>query len=363
MVLPPDARPNMFVVVPDAIARQEALAALARDLVGKGYFCAAAIDNDDKVLPLVAEVALPSEAAAWIFATHGLREHDDILAARNASVLIKFARLLRRHGVSAHILSDRIWSTRAGWHLGDRFRAEADRNLELRPDERYVADLTSNAVRSTIWLIDRKGELLIRKSFSRHFPSYLANELAARRRFGDTRIVEICEAEDNVLYMPFVDGCKAWDQRLFSFCRRDHARAVREFLAYINREGYSMVDINPSAFLFDGRGDLKVVDFEFFLATRPAADFGSSCDHSGQFSVPGLPKKNGWVRYWYDAVGGPWDKIERMSIARYRTRLLVHLLCYRLPVRVAHTLEQAVKAAFNQGRRVIGLDMLGQFRT
>lgn len=360
----PHVGPNVFVVLPAAIAAPERLAEMVLDLMGKGYICAAAVTSAEACSPALEMVATgaapPTTAPAWIFTTHEIAQDDDILAARHADVLVKFARILRRHGVRARILGAQAYSDLVGWRIGDYFRAEPDRDLTLAPGERFVADFTSNAVRSTIWLIERDGDLVIRKAFSRHYPGFLDNEMAARATFGDPRIVEIRERRGDVLYMPFIRGSKAWDGRLFSFCRRDRARAVRDFLAHINRAGYSMVDVNPSAFLFDQRDGLKVVDFEFFLATRPAEDFTTSCDHTGDFDKPGLPKKNGWVRYWYDAVGGSWERIERMSDLGYRAHLLLHLVAYRLPVRAGRALEQGGKIALNRVRRMIGLKRTGQ---
>lgn len=349
----------MYAIVPDAIAATTDFSVLWSRLREKGHICVAWIASDETLILNADTVKPPTGTVGWIMTTHALSGDNDILSPRNAGTLIRIAAILRSSGVRARILNSAIWESQHGWKLGERICHQPDRDLELRLGERFIVDLTSNAVRSTIWLVERDGGLYIRKAFSRNFRGFLENELAARRIFGDERIVEISEQQGEVLYMPFIHGSTAWDGRLFSFCDRERVRAVRAFLADLNRTGHSMVDINPSAFLFDSRGELKVVDFEFFVASRPASDFRLSCDYSGEFNTQRTPKKNGWKRYWYDAIGGRWEKIERMSSTRYRVHLLLHLISYRVPIRAARSLEQTGKLLVNRARRIAGLKFTG----
>ncbi|MCB1506213.1 MAG: hypothetical protein KDJ47_14640 [Hyphomicrobiaceae bacterium] len=359
MISKPHSQPGMFAIIPEAITFAADFAKLWAHLKEKGNICAAWIDADDTVIPIDATATPPANAAAWIIVTHALRRNQDILSSCNAGILVKVAAILRGNGVSARIVSDSVWEAQRGWKIADRFHPEPDRDLELRSGERFIADLTSNAVRSSIWLIERDGELCIRKAFSRYYPGFLENELAARRVMGDKRVVEISEQRGDVLYMPFIRGSMAWDGRLLSFCQRDHVRAVRAFLTDLNRIGYSMVDINPSAFLFDRDGALRVVDFEFFVASQPATDFLLSNDYSGKFDTKRAPKKNGWARYWHDAIGGRWEQIEQMSQPRYRAHLMFHLVSYRVPVRVGRWLERSGKLVANRVRRIAGLRFVG----
>ncbi|MGE3769636.1 MAG: hypothetical protein AB7G06_01655 [Bdellovibrionales bacterium] len=222
---------------------------------------------------------------------------------------------------------------------------QGDRDLRLRPGDEFIADLSSNRARSSVWVIRRNGQKLLRKAFNAGSIAFVEREVLARSIIKDTRMAPIVLREGNVLYMPFYQTGYVWREGLLNFYPRPKAAQIFDFLGAINRQGYSMIDINPSAFLWDETGALRVVDFEFFTQTRVADDLRKSVDFIGDVGHLPAPAKNGYKRYWYDPLGGPWPRIMEYNKG---TRLVVkalHLLFYRLPRRAAKTLDRARKSA------------------
>lgn len=341
----PIVSPFVFVVVPTHPDWAKRADALNSALAAKGFAAVGAPNLNSQ----------GSGREVVFYSTYSLAPDDDFLSARNAILLGRFANLVRAHELTADILGRGLFFAEAS--AGNSVYVAPDRDLLLAHDEEFVADLSSNRVRSTIWLVRRSGSLVVRKALSSDYVSFADCEMAARTLLNDERVVPILERRGNVLYMPFVTGCAPVRPGLLSFCRRERASEVFDFLGHVNRLGYSMVDINPSSFMFED-GKLRVLDFEFFRPTRPASSFLDSADYTGNFDEFGSmrrPAKNGYRRYWYDAVGGPWQSVSRLSPAQYRLRLLAHILLYRVPMRITGAIAKFVRHLLAQAHRLRGL--------
>lgn len=354
----PVVRPNFFAVIPSDTVSDSAFTALNADFERIGIKFAGCV-------PLAPSEADPQPLKGktlLAYFSYELGENDSILAVRNAAFLHKCVKLLHARRVCGAVVGPEMCTILlGGTPLRDApgIAVVTDRDLTLRDDEIFLEDLTSNRARSTTWLVERDGRLMVRKAFSDTSSAFLENEMEARRALRDDRVVEILERRGNVIYLPYVRGTPVWDGHLFSFCNLKHANLVFDFLGSVSRSGYSMVDINPSAFLFDTFSGLKVVDFEFFAKTSRATDFRLSPDYLGNFNDVPTPKKNGYKRYWYDAIGGQLEFVMSASSFSLKLRQLLHLVTYRLPRRALRAIERAVNVLRNQCGRILRLRPYG----
>lgn len=345
------SQPNVFaVLVPAGVAAQQT-AALVRGLDAKGV----------SLVGAAREVRSPlSEAPGLLLVcfTYLVAADADILDRRNAKLTAAIARIFRRNGVRGWLLGRAHLARLAGEAEVASLLAVArrgDRDLALAEDEVFIRDLSQNRARSSVWLVRRGDALLVRKAYSLCARNQIANELAARRELSDPRVLEIAERRGDVLYLPFVETAEPWSGRLLEFFPRERARAVFDFLEAVARSGHAMIDINPSAFLFDAQGALKVVDFEFFAQTTPAQSFVQSKDYTGAFDGVAAPARNGYRRYWYDPLGGDLDAVMNASPQRYALRKLAHLLLFRLPQRLAGRAAELAKHERDRIVRAWGL--------
>lgn len=344
--------PNVFAVLLQDGASADAIFAVNSALKEKGIsFAGAAL-----VTHAPRAVGLP--ATLLVYFTYRLAGDADVVEARNAKLAASVARIFRRHKVHGWLLGRAHLSAleNAGEAHGVVATARrGDRDLELAEDEVFVRDLSQNRVRSTIWLVRRGDRLLVRKAYGLENSRQIENEVVARDVLRDPRVVEISDRRGAVLYLPYIEGASVWNGRFFDFFPRDEARKVFDFLGDVARAGYSMIDINPSAFLFGPAADLRVVDFEFFVRTSPATNFAKSRDYIGDFSGLPAPAKNGYDRYWYDALGGDFTFVMTASPSRYAVRKAAHIFLYRVPRRTLAAVEELAKQLRAQVIRLAGL--------
>lgn len=346
------ATPNVFAVLLQDRAEADALRAVNGALKEKGFTFVGAAPVAHAPHP----VTLP--ATLLVYFTYRLAGDADIVDARNAKLAASIARMFRRRNLHGWLLGRaHLASLETAPEVQPLIAAarRGDRDLSLADGEALVKDLSQNRVRSTTWLVRRGDLLLVRKAYGLDNSRQIENELAARDVLRDLRVVEISDRRGAVLYLPYIESAFAWNGRIFDFFPREKAREIFAFLGDVARAGYSMIDINPSAFLFGPAADLKVVDFEFFARTSPAADFSRSKDYIGDF--PGLPApaKNGYDRYWYDALGGDLAFVMNASPARYAVRKAAHIVLYRVPRRTLSAAGALFKQARAQAMRLAGL--------
>lgn len=325
------SRPNILAVVLHPAAPVDAVLAANRELEEKGIVLAGQVELAQCPSPLV-----PS-GLCFVYFTYRLDADEDILSPREAKFALKLAEAFRKRGMTGWVLGRKQFSALETMPelqaVMDRAR-QGDRDLHLEDDEVFIRDLSQNRIRSSIWLIRRGREYVVRKSYSSGSIYQLRNEIEARRVLRDRRVVEIIEQRGAVLYFPYIQGGFRWRGKLLEYFPRAYAQAVFDFLGDVARAGYSMIDINPSAFLFDGAAELKAVDFEFFARTRVAPNFVESADYAGRFDGIPAPKKNGYRRYWYDPLAGELDVVMAASPVDYGLRKVSHVLLHRIPGRV-----------------------------
>ena len=272
-----------------------------------------------------------------VFFTYIFSQNESLFDEKNSLLLERIVRMLRRAHVKG-VLQARPASVVAQ-NLNDfadlLAKAErGDRDLTLEEKEEFIADLSSNRARSSVWLVRRQGKLMVRKAFSHSCTSFAENELTARKILQDERVVKLLFQKDCVFYFDYIEGATVWRAGLFEFFPRSHAARVFTFLTDLSRQGYAMVDINPSAFIFDRSNNLHASDFEFFCKAEPANDFSLSADYKGQFDDSEAPAKGGYKQHWHDALGGDAAVIMHESDIRYAIRKLLHVLLYRIPRRI-----------------------------
>ncbi len=350
------AGPAVLAVKLDRDVPAATLAALNVKLKAKGLCLAGT------VAPAPCAPRFPAAAAGplLVYFTYHVPAGGDVLEPAHARVLVRLARAFRRHRVRGWLLGRAELDRWAAWPEAAAAVAAAergDRDLHLKADEVFVADFSQNRVRSSTWLVRRGAALLVRKAYSQCARNQIANELAARRILADRRVVDIVERRGDVLYLPFVAADAPWRGGLLDFFPRERAQQVFDFLGDVARSGHAMVDINPSAFLFDAEGGaLRVVDLEFFTPTAPAASFAESRDCAGDFGgLAAAPARNGYRRYWHDALGGGLEAVMAASPRRYALMKLSHLLFVRIPRRSAEGFARRVRGLRETLVRLAGL--------
>jgi len=352
--------PNVFGILWKGVPDQTIYSSINASLSQKGINAAGSTSVRESPYP----DAERSGNRLTVYFTYLLAAEEDILDRQYALLLSRVAKIFRWQGVHGCLLSQpRLSQLLMSPEVKGIYATacRGDRDLKLGEDETLVTDMSRNKVRSSVWLVRRDQMHLVRKAYSSACAKHVENETSAREAFSDPRVVEIYERRGNVLYLPHIEGDEAWKGGPFEFCRRDRAAIVFDFLTLIARSGHSMIDIDPSAFLFDRNNQLKVVDFEFFNATPPAKEFALSKDYSGAFDGLPAPAKNGYRRYWYDALGGDLHAVMSASPGRYAVRRIFHIFSYRIPRRSAKALERMVRQAHAQIVRLLGLRS-GRFR-
>jgi hypothetical protein len=355
---PPEAddlisRPNVFAVLLDGEPDEAKLSSINASLSDHGIRFA----GSTALRQGTASDGAGASDVLCVYFTYLLAAEEHILDRRRAMLLNHVARIFRRQGVPGRLLTSRHLSQLLPLpEIGPLFATarHGDRDLDLG-NEILVRDLSRNRARSSVWLVRRNGKHLVRKAYSSAHGEYVEREILAREVLDDPRVLQICERRGNVLYLPYVEGEEAWSGRFFEFCPRRKAAAVFDFLEHVARSGYAMIDIGPSAFLFDASDRLAVVDFEFFTATPAAADFALSQDYAGAFDGVPTPAKNGYRRYWYDAIGGELGTVMSASPARYAVGRFLHVLTHRMPWRTVRAAEKLARQLRAHSIRLLGL--------
>jgi hypothetical protein len=347
----PISRPNVFAVLLDREPDETKLSSINLSLANHGI----SIGGSTPI-----REGSASDGAAGVlcvYFTYLLAAEEHILDRRRAMLLNHVARIFRRQGVPGRLLTSRHLSQLLALpEIGQLFATarQGDRDLDLG-NEILVRDLSRNRARSSVWVVRRNGKHLVRKAYSSAHSEYVEREILAREALRDPRVLQICERHGNVLYLPYVEGDEAWSGRFFAFCPRPRAAAIFDFLGHVARSGYAMIDIGPSAFLFDARDRLAVVDFEFFASTPAAPDFALSKDYAGVFDGLPTPAKNGYRRYWYDAIGGELATVMAASPAWYAVGKALHVLTYRMPRRTLSAAEKLARQLRAHAIRLLGL--------
>lgn len=269
---------------------------------------------------------------------------------RDAPLWLKAMRALRGRRFGMVLLTeddlDRLRDSAADLGALLDVALRGDRDLDLVPGETFVRDLSGSRKRaSSVWLVERGGERLVRKAFGASYAHHLRRELLAREAIRAPGVQPIVERRGHVIYMRYLEGYRQWSGGLFAFVPRAVAIKVFGFLGEINRAGYSMVDINPDAFLWNDAGELRVVDFEYFAATRPAASVETSADFLGDFPGIDAPRRTGYRRFWRDAAGVPYAALVRGSTAEIAARRVLHIIV-RIPWRAGLGIERTARAGY-----------------
>jgi hypothetical protein len=215
--------------------------------------------------------------------------------------------------------------------------------------ETVLVELSTRRFPSSVALVRlADGRVRVRKAFCPGLRANFERELKARRIVTDPRIAPVLATSDMTLYLPWYRQHRTFRSGLFRFYPVSAARNAISFLQSLNAAGYSMVDINPGSFLYDSKGDVVVVDFEFLSETHAAADFADSADYSGRSDGHDGPRARGWNHFWRDAVGAPFELVRsgnRFAIGLCRAGVVVTRLG-AAPLRWLQTLRQLTAATF-----------------
>lgn len=276
--------------------------------------------------------------------------------------LCMIRRIINRFGVELSLLGPEQ-ACRLVTHSDDcaDLVAEAhqgDRCLSLGRGETFLADLSANLARSSVWLVRRNGKLAVRKSYSAGYEDYYQREILARQILNDKRVAPIEIAKPLVLYMPYYTNVIRWRNGMLSRYPERCAAEIFDFLEYINAHGYSMVDINHSCFVFDKEVGLRVIDLEFFTKSYPAASFRDSADYSGAFAGIRRPRCCGYHHYWYEILGGNYEQVIERRPRSSTVSFAFHVIGRRLPHRIGRKcgkLTRSLIAAVSVRRRTRNL--------
>lgn len=352
---PSDGQPKPCVICcPAPVLERLSLDPLNTDLrrIGLEFIAASGPVPDQlrSLLPALIDGGDPAEGLLLVYYSYMAAPGRDVVSAPNSNLIRKISAILRRHRVRGLLLGDEaIGRLAQGWPdlAALVFRAgEGDRDLALRPGEEFVRNLSQNRLRSTVWLVRRGGQFQVRKAFSARYASHFQNELAARTIIQDDRIVPIDDTSGTVLYLPFLADHVSWGGGIFSFFPRQRALEIFDLIAAINRRGYSIVDINPDAFLWKN-GKVKAIDMEFFSRTRIAGRLEASADFTGAFHGIDSPQKGGYDRHWRDALGAPYHVVAGGSHTAIWVWRLQHVIAYRLPRQLGLFAERTVRKALD----------------
>jgi hypothetical protein len=176
----------------------------------------------------------------------------------------------------------------------------------------------------------------VRKTFCAGFGRNLERELRARSLIEDDRLSPILAASGMSLYLPWYRDYQSFPGGLFRFYPVKAARNVIDFLELLSSRGLAMVDINPSGFLYDANGNLKIVDCEYLTTTGAEHDFSRSVDFRGVSAERGVdgPRATGWNHFWRDAVGAPYHVVRSgspLALAGWRVAQIM-LRLVRVPL-------------------------------
>jgi hypothetical protein len=174
----------------------------------------------------------------------------------------------------------------------------------------------------------------VRKTFCTGFTQNLQRELTARDLTDDDRLSPIVAHSGMNIYLPWYRDYTSFQTGTFRFYPLQAARSVIDFLEHVSRRGLAMIDINPGSFLYNSKGDIKVVDCEYLVPTHPESDFSRSIDYSGASVGIAGPRSRGWKHFWRDAVGAPYNVVRYGSpraVAAWRAvQVLVRIA--RIPI-------------------------------
>ncbi|WP_280545719.1 hypothetical protein [Halomonas sp. 11-S5] len=133
-----------------------------------------------------------------------------------------------------------------------------------------LADLSGNARRAKVELIDFHGQPAICKTFRRGRERFLAREVEARHLASDLEEVSrLLEVGPNHLvferYENAMAEISAWRPMLHRYPVLPLwvVQRLQEVIRHYRRLGYECVDLKPGNLLFDPDKGLKVIDFEF----------------------------------------------------------------------------------------------------
>lgn len=203
----------------------------------------------------------------------------------------------------------------------DSLRAEVARRREAyRTPERVIRTLPTIRTRAKVEIVDWHGQTAVRKTYKAGFERFAMREVGAYRTLGGKHpwIPDLLEAGDNYLILPYYEDAlsgKPDSMRARELRRRE--REIWDFLVFLYSEGFFLVDFHPSQLILTPRGEIKVVDFEYFYAYDVKPD---SFIHSYQLvGVPpgfqgDMPRGHG-TRMSYRK---PWRGILRSNIKNDR---------------------------------------------
>ncbi|MCK2183063.1 hypothetical protein [Halomonas getboli] len=182
-----------------------------------------------------------------------------------------------------------------------------------------LADLSGNARRAKVELIDFHGRQAICKTFRRGRERYLQREVEARRvGQGLAEISQLLEVGPNYIVieyyrneLPSLSPLRPWRHR-HPFVPLWVVERLKAVILHYRRQGYECIDLCPKNLVYDPERGLKIIDFEFLQYLGEPRDglagnyawFTPPSDFRGDFPVFRNPRGL-YRRYWLSYTGLP----------------------------------------------------------
>lgn len=229
------------------------------------------------------------------------------------------------------------------WHLVrqvaperemDIRKAAAARDREYAtPPEILVEKLESNLRRAKVEIVKRDGRLFVKKTFRRNALDYMHREIRARDVLKHPAVSPIVERGENYIIIPYYEEGSPWKDNGIRLYPLDKAREFLSFVAWMNMQGYVMLDWHPGSIIFDRHEGMKVIDLEYFSdAPFLPANFESSFDFIDSRSADSeflRTYKNSSYAAWYALLGIRYDELYGGSRGKVLAKRAFHLIFRR----------------------------------
>jgi thiamine kinase-like enzyme len=141
-----------------------------------------------------------------------------------------------------------------------------------------LKELSQYSKRAKVELISYQGEKAVKKTFKPSCEIFLENEIKAYTSLKDyINIPEVLEIGQNYFITKYIADNYPLGQRI----SLKTLKKCLEILRKIYDLGFSLLDFKPGNFLIDNKGNLFLIDFEFFYKYQNKPDFFECYDLIG----------------------------------------------------------------------------------
>ena len=172
--------------------------------------------------------------------------------------------------------------------------------------------------RAKVEIVEYGGGLAVCKTFRPGADRFLQRELRARELAPDGRMTPILEVGPNYFVTDYVQGDARQLSRLRPYLGAENLLPIwaiaqcRDLIKAFRAKGYELIDFKPQNLIFDRRGGLKFIDFEF-LQAGPVASAELAGNYAWWLPASGFDgdypeltgKRDPYATEWFERTGVP----------------------------------------------------------